>query len=61
MIRGINVDCGCFRAQGGKVGWKLLIQDIILFTLSIVTFKFDRGWLSIEKLFSKIIGSKILI
>jgi putative oxidoreductase len=55
MSRGINVDCGCFGKESGTVDWKLLIQDITLLIMSILTFKFDRGWLSIEKLLRKII------
>ena len=31
MIRGIDVNCGCFSAAGSsKVGWDLLIRDILL-------------------------------
>ena len=50
MIRGINIKCGCFGAHSGQVGWTLLIQDIVLFLMTFLTFQYDRGWLSIEKL-----------
>ena len=39
MIRGIDVNCGCFSAAGSsKVGWDLLIRDILLLIPAALAF-----------------------
>lgn len=39
MVRGLDVDCGCFNAQSGrKIGVKLLAQDALYLAMSAVLF-----------------------
>ncbi|MCP2520175.1 DoxX family membrane protein [Candidatus Aminicenantes bacterium AC-335-A11] len=35
LVRGQEIDCGCFGFIGHKVDWTLLLQDLILFSLSL--------------------------
>jgi|Deesub1362B_J571_1020462.scaffolds.fasta_scaffold00243_12 uncharacterized membrane protein YphA (DoxX/SURF4 family) len=35
LIRGEQIDCGCFGFIRQKVSWGLLMQDLILFSLSL--------------------------
>jgi uncharacterized membrane protein YphA (DoxX/SURF4 family) len=35
MARGVDLVCGCLGALSGKVGWKLLAQDIVLLILAL--------------------------
>ena len=36
MIRGLNIDCGCYHSMGGstKIGFKKLVEDFIYFILA---------------------------
>jgi len=39
MVRGLDVDCGCFNAQSGrKIGLTLLAQDALYLAMSVVLF-----------------------
>jgi uncharacterized membrane protein YphA (DoxX/SURF4 family) len=44
MARGIDTDCGCFGSLSHKADWRLLLQDAVLFFLSlnILFIKSDR-------------------
>jgi putative oxidoreductase len=35
LWRGLAIDCGCFGAGGSVISWKRLLEDAILFLLSI--------------------------
>ncbi|MCJ7611965.1 MAG: DoxX family membrane protein [Candidatus Aminicenantes bacterium] len=35
MVRGLDLSCGCFGSLSGKVGLKLLAQDIILLVMAV--------------------------
>jgi putative oxidoreductase len=35
MVRGIDVDCGCFGALSRKAGWTLLLEDALLLFMAI--------------------------
>jgi hypothetical protein len=43
VVRGINVDCGCFGGQSGPVTWTTVIRDVTLFLVSSVILIFDGG------------------
>lgn len=44
MARGIDVNCGCFSSTGAsKVGWDLLIRDILLLVPAALAFPGLRG------------------
>lgn len=56
MIRGFNIQCGCF-SQGGAaateastVGWKKIFEDMGLLVLSVYLFFFPASFLSLENL-----------
>jgi uncharacterized membrane protein YphA (DoxX/SURF4 family) len=53
MVRGLVIDCGCFDEQGDPVDSALLIRNILLVTVAYLVIRFDRGFLSVEALFSK--------
>jgi uncharacterized membrane protein YphA (DoxX/SURF4 family) len=38
MIRGIDIDCGCFGSLSGKVDFKLIVTDSILLFFSLNIF-----------------------
>jgi len=48
MVRGLDVDCGCFDARSGRrIGFKLLLQDGLYLAMSAVLFLRARdfvGW-----------------
>ena len=35
MIRGIDVDCGCFGALSRRADWRLLLEDAVLLGMSL--------------------------
>lgn len=40
MLRGLNIDCGCFgEANENQIGIKKLIENIVLLLMSIVVMK----------------------
>ncbi len=38
IARGIDVECGCFTIAESKVGWELIIRDLILLCMSLMLF-----------------------
>jgi uncharacterized membrane protein YphA (DoxX/SURF4 family) len=38
MVRGIDVDCGCFGSLSGKANLGLIIQDAVLLFMSLTVF-----------------------
>lgn len=60
MLRGFNIQCGCF-SQGGAgaseastVGWKKIFEDIGLLVLSVYLFFFPTSSFSLENLNSTV-------
>jgi hypothetical protein len=54
MIRGIDINCGCFSVEGGReVGAGMLVEEGILLLMSIGIFFFDRGFASVDGLLSR--------
>jgi len=35
MVRGIDVDCGCFGALSRRAGWPLLLEDAVLLGMAL--------------------------
>lgn len=53
IIRGLAIDCGCFRSEGGHtVDFTLLIRDIFLLVAAYIVVRFDQGSLALSRLFS---------
>jgi uncharacterized membrane protein YphA (DoxX/SURF4 family) len=54
MIRGIDIECGCFSTEGGReVGTEMLLEEGIYMLMSLCIFVFDRGFASIDGLLSR--------
>jgi uncharacterized membrane protein YphA (DoxX/SURF4 family) len=48
MARGLDLVCGCLGALSGKVGWKLLAQDIVLLFLALTVLGSRSTALSLD-------------
>jgi uncharacterized membrane protein YphA (DoxX/SURF4 family) len=35
MVRGLDVDCGCFGAFDRKAGWSVILEDLAMLTLGL--------------------------
>jgi len=53
MLRGLDLSCGCFGSFSGKVGWALLVQDIVLLALAVSVFLSSDPRLSLDRLRSQ--------
>lgn len=55
LVRGIDISCGCFSAQGDayRVNFLLLIRDVMLFACALQVFLFDRRTASLDNLLFK--------
>jgi putative oxidoreductase len=42
MIRGLDVDCGCFGAVSRKSGWSVIVEDLVMLCLGLCVL-FDRS------------------
>ncbi|MEJ2494233.1 MAG: MauE/DoxX family redox-associated membrane protein [Ignavibacteriaceae bacterium] len=50
LIRGLNIDCGCFgTVSGTKIGVNKIIEDLVLLLLGVILIKFDSEFLSLVK------------
>jgi uncharacterized membrane protein YphA (DoxX/SURF4 family) len=54
LIRGLDIDCGCFTGTGARTITTALIQDIILLVMCIHVFFNDNKFLSIEHILKNI-------
>lgn len=53
ILRGLAIDCGCFKSDGGHtVDFSLLIRDIFFLLAAYLVIRYDRGFLTISRLFS---------
>lgn len=49
LLRGLNIDCGCFgTVNGSKVGVYKIVEDLILLALGYLLIKFDSSFLTLE-------------
>lgn len=48
MIRGLDINCGCFTEASRRVGLIFLAEEAALFLMCICIFFFDKGFLSID-------------
>jgi uncharacterized membrane protein YphA (DoxX/SURF4 family) len=52
--RGLNIDCGCFDPDGASpVGYRRIIEDVILLLLCIPPLIRGSGWLGVDALFRR--------
>ncbi|MBI4720866.1 MAG: DoxX family membrane protein [Chitinivibrionia bacterium] len=53
LIRGLAIDCGCFKSKGGHgVDYSLLVRDILLLAAAFLVMRFERGYLTIQRVFA---------
>jgi uncharacterized membrane protein YphA (DoxX/SURF4 family) len=54
LIRGMVIDCGCFKAGEGHdpIDFGLLTQDTFLLIAALLVICYDKGFLSLSRLFS---------
>jgi uncharacterized membrane protein YphA (DoxX/SURF4 family) len=57
LIRGLDINCGCFTEASRRVGLIFLAEEAALFLMSISIFFFDKGFLSIDNLLSRYYSS----
>lgn len=53
ILRGIDVECGCFGAGSGaaaSMGWPEVVRDVVLLAAAAHVLFWDRGILSVERL-----------
>jgi uncharacterized membrane protein YphA (DoxX/SURF4 family) len=52
--RGLNIDCGCFDPEGASpVGYRRIIEDVVLLLLCIPPLIKGSGWLGVDRLFAR--------
>jgi len=42
MIRGLDVDCGCFGALSRKAGWSVILEDLAMLAMGLVLLLKER-------------------
>ncbi len=42
LVRGIPIDCGCFRSMGDPVSWKTLLRDLVWLAMAVQVYCCDR-------------------
>jgi len=52
IIRGSQIDCGCF-GSGEELGVIALLRDLVMLAMGVQVFSFDRGLFAIDSLFRK--------
>jgi uncharacterized membrane protein YphA (DoxX/SURF4 family) len=54
LVRGLAIDCGCFSSKGGHAtDLSLIVQDLFLMAAAVLVMRFDSGFLSVSKVFSR--------
>jgi len=54
LVKGLTVDCGCFGNEDGhNTGYTLVIRNLFLSTAAVMIILFDRGTLSLGRLFGR--------
>ena len=49
LVRGLNIDCGCFgTVSGSKIGIQKLIENFLLILLALYIIYFDKGKISLN-------------
>lgn len=45
MIRGLDIDCGCFslRAQGSQVGLRRIVEDVVFLAAATLIWRYETG------------------
>jgi putative oxidoreductase len=60
LVRGLDIDCGCFgTTNGDSIGIQRIIEDLILLLLGIQIYFFDRGKITLPGIKSNMDNSAI--
>lgn len=44
VVRGLDIDCGCFRQGGAKTpAWQVILRDFIFLAMAVSIFNYQRG------------------
>jgi uncharacterized membrane protein YphA (DoxX/SURF4 family) len=45
IVRGLDIDCGCFRQGGAKTpAWIAILRDILFLSVALILFSARREW-----------------
>jgi len=53
LIRGLDINCGCFTESSRRVGLMFLAEEMAMFSACLGIFFFDRGFLSMDTLLKR--------
>ena len=53
LVRGLDINCGCFTEASRRVGLIFLAEEAGFFFMSLTILFFDKGFLSIDNLLSR--------
>ncbi|MBU0514374.1 MAG: DoxX family membrane protein [Proteobacteria bacterium] len=53
IFRGNSFDCGCGTAGDDALGWGVVWRDVYMLGIALTIFLFDRGFLSMDRLFRR--------
>jgi putative oxidoreductase len=53
MIRGLDIDCGCFSGIGRKTDWLAISEDLVMLVCALFLFFLDRARISLASLVRK--------
>jgi hypothetical protein len=40
MVRGLDVECGCFTVARSTVGWGLIARDLVFLALALICYRY---------------------
>ena len=49
IIRGLDIDCGCFAGDPEPVGWKKVAEDVGLLAVAIFLIYFPKSYLTLDR------------
>jgi putative oxidoreductase len=55
IIRGLDIDCGCFSGIARYTDWLTVSEDLIMLGCALFIFFFDRARISLASLFNKMV------
>ena len=53
LARGLQIDCGCFSSGSDPIGIPKLLEDCGYLLMSLAIFYFDKGYVSLDRLFGR--------
>ena len=54
LIKGLVIDCGCFKSEGGSsTGPMLIVRNVFLLAGAFIVMRYDEGFMGLSALTSK--------